>query len=78
MRYKQSEKQFSAELIKEYGEQVFRDNLRNKRGFDHCADISVEVAAAVYYIGDSEAIKEAFKKKIIEFAENFKPPIGWN
>ena len=68
---------FSKKLIKEYGEQTYRDSLRTNHDFESSAICSVEVAAACGFIRDTEKTKQAFQDALVEFARNFEPPASW-
>lgn len=61
---------FSEELIKEYGEQVYRDNKSNKNGLESNSYSSSEVAAACGLIEEKD--KEKFRKIILKYAQTTK------
>ena len=66
---------FRPELIKEYGEQIWRDQNYNKNGYNSNSYNGSEVAAACGQIKDKD--KENFRKTILEYARKHRKPKGF-
>jgi hypothetical protein len=63
---------FPPELIKEYGEQTYRDRKQTHNSYDDCAECSVMVADACGYITEKE--QKAFHKAIVKYARTTRFP----
>ncbi len=66
---------FPPEIIKEYGEQIWRDQNYNKNGYDSNSYNGSEVAAACGEIEEKD--KEKFRKTILEYARKHRKPKGF-
>ncbi len=69
---------FDPELVKKYGEQVWRDYVKAQRGtrsVESCAYANALVAQAVEEFKDSDF--DPFVRAIIKYFVKFEPPAGF-
>lgn len=68
-------RRFSLELIKEYGEQTYRDYRRTRQTIEDCSWTSVEVAISLREVKAYD--REIFQKEIVKYALTTKFPINF-
>jgi hypothetical protein len=71
---KKRAKPFDKELIKQYGEQTYRDSKRMKQSFNDSSWASTYVAAACGFIKNTEKERLRFRRAIINYARKTRFP----